>query len=59
MEQSEPVFEWLTSIASAIQEPVEFHGSQFSASENGVGRMEGSHEVVGHQLHRTVDPMHG
>ena len=27
VEQSEPVFEWLTSIASAIEEPVEFHGS--------------------------------
>ena len=33
VEQSEPVLEWLTSIASAIQEPVEFHGSRTSASE--------------------------
>ena len=33
VELSEPVFEWLTSIASAIQERVEFHGSHTSASE--------------------------
>ena len=54
VEQSELVFEFLTSIASAIQEPVEFHGSHISASE-ALRMEEGSHEVVGHQLHRTVD----
>ena len=59
-DQSVPIVEWLATTASAIGEPVQFHGGagiRWRFVENRLGSFEVRHGVVGHTFSRSVDPV--